>query len=94
MRELIPQRLIRVPEPFDHPAFVFEAKIDGVRALAQIRGHQCELISRNGHTFSSWPQLADEIAHADSLSIGGARRRDLLSQAGRPQRFLFAAVPA
>ena len=56
--------LLRIPQPFDHPDFVFEPKLDGFRALAHIRGHRCELLSRNGHVFNSWPQLAEEIAHA------------------------------
>jgi len=59
-----PMRLLRIPEPFDHPDFIFEPKIDGFRALAHVRGHRCELVSRNGSTFKSWPQLAEEIAHA------------------------------
>jgi ATP-dependent DNA ligase len=59
-----PMRLLRVPEPFDHPHFVFEPKIDGFRALAHVEGHRCTLVSRNGHVFKSWPQLAEEIAHA------------------------------
>jgi|RhiMetdeSRZDD1v2_1073273.scaffolds.fasta_scaffold15623_2 bifunctional non-homologous end joining protein LigD len=59
-----PMRLLRIPEPFDHPEFVFEPKIDGFRALADVRGHHCELVSRNGHVFKSWPYLAREIAHA------------------------------
>jgi bifunctional non-homologous end joining protein LigD len=29
-----------------------------------VNGHRCELVSRNGHRFKSWPQLAEEIAHA------------------------------
>lgn len=57
-------RLFRAPEPFDHPGFIFEPKIDGFRALAFVRRHQCELVSRNGHVFKSWPQLAEEIAHS------------------------------
>jgi bifunctional non-homologous end joining protein LigD len=57
-------RLVRLPEPFDHPDFIFEPKLDGFRALAHVRGHRCELVSRNGHTFKQWPQLAEEIAHA------------------------------
>lgn len=57
-------RLVRLPEPFDHPEFVYEPKIDGFRALAYVRGHRCELVSRNGHVFKSWPQLAEEIAHS------------------------------
>jgi ATP-dependent DNA ligase len=51
-------RLLRIPDPFDHPAFIFEPKLDGFRALAHIRGHRCELVSRNGHVFKYWPQRA------------------------------------
>ena len=57
-------RLLRIPEPFDHPDFIFEPKIDGFRALAYVEGHRCRLVSRNDHEFKSWPQLAEEIAHA------------------------------
>ena len=57
-------RLLRILEPFDHPDFIFEPKLAGFRALAHARSHRCELVSRNGHTFKQWPQLAEEIAHA------------------------------
>jgi bifunctional non-homologous end joining protein LigD len=57
-------RLLRIPDAFDHPEFIFEPKLDGFRALAHIRGHRCELVSRNGRVFRSWPQLAEELAHA------------------------------
>ncbi len=59
-----PMRLLRIPEPFDHQDFIFEPKIDGFRTLAHIDGHQCLLVSLNGHVFKSWPQLAEEVAHA------------------------------
>jgi bifunctional non-homologous end joining protein LigD len=59
-----PMRLLRIPEPFDSPDFVFEPKLDGFRALAHVRGHHCELVWRNRHRFKQWPQLAEEIAHA------------------------------
>jgi hypothetical protein len=35
---LTPMRLLRIPEPFDHPDFIFEPKIDGFRALAYVEG--------------------------------------------------------
>jgi ATP-dependent DNA ligase len=44
-----PMRLLRIPEPFDHSDFLFEPKLDGFRALAYVRGHRWELVSRNGH---------------------------------------------
>lgn len=59
-----PMRLLRIPEALDHPDFIYEPKIDGFRALAHVRGHCCELISRKGHCFKFWPQLSAEIAHA------------------------------
>jgi bifunctional non-homologous end joining protein LigD len=55
---------VRLPEPFDHPEWIFEVKFDGFGALAHIEGHHCELRSRNGHTFKHWPQLCEELAHA------------------------------
>jgi ATP-dependent DNA ligase len=60
-------RPLRIPEPFDHPDFPFEPKLDGFRALAHVTGHHCTLVSRNGHVFQSWPQLAEEVAHSFGL---------------------------
>ena len=45
--------LLGIPEPFDHPDFLYEVKFDGLRALAHVAGHRCQLISRNGHVFKS-----------------------------------------
>jgi bifunctional non-homologous end joining protein LigD len=59
---LTSMRLLRIPEPFDHWSFVFEPKIDGFRALAYVRGGNCELVSRNGYPFKSWPSLCRDIA--------------------------------
>jgi bifunctional non-homologous end joining protein LigD len=36
---LRPMRLLRLPEPFDHPDFMYEVKFDGFRALAHVTGH-------------------------------------------------------
>jgi bifunctional non-homologous end joining protein LigD len=58
-------RLLRIPEPFDHTDFLYEVKFDGFRALAHVTGHLCQLVSRTGHVLRRWPQLAEEIAHAD-----------------------------
>ena len=55
-------RLLRIPEPFDHPDWLFGLKLDGFRALAFIDGHRCRLVSRNGQTLE-FPQLAEELAH-------------------------------
>jgi bifunctional non-homologous end joining protein LigD len=56
--------LIRIAHPFDHPNWVLELKHDGFRALAHIDRYHCRLVSRGGHVFGQWPQLAEELAHA------------------------------
>ncbi len=33
-----PMRLLRIPEPFDHPDWLYEVKCDGFRALAHVNG--------------------------------------------------------
>ena len=76
--------LLLIPQPFDHPAFVFEPKLDGFRALAHIRGQSCELVSRNGHVFKFWPQLAEEVAHAVRCRSAVLDGEDLLPRARRP----------
>jgi bifunctional non-homologous end joining protein LigD len=43
-------RLLRMPEPFNHPDWLYEVKFDGFRALAHVKGHHCQLVSRNGVT--------------------------------------------
>jgi ATP-dependent DNA ligase len=60
-----PMRLLRIPDSFDHPiGCSSQRKMDGFRALAHVNGHRCQLVSRNGHIFKSWPQLAQEMAHS------------------------------
>lgn len=69
-----PMPLIRVQQPFDHPGWLYELKHDGFRALAVVEGHRCTLISRGGHVFKQWPQLAEELAHtvpADHAILDG-----------------------
>ena len=61
---LTPMLLVRIPEPFDDAECLFELKLDGFRALAYIEGHHCRLVSRTGHTFTQWPMLEVELAHA------------------------------
>jgi bifunctional non-homologous end joining protein LigD len=58
-----PMPLVRIPEPFDHPDWVYEPKFDGFRALAYVDGHRCRLMSRRGHEFTKWDVLCTEISH-------------------------------
>src|SRR5262245_18621410 len=59
-----PMPLVRLPEPFDHPDWLFELKHDGFRALAYVDGHHCRLVSRRGHTFTKFTLLETEISHS------------------------------
>ena len=44
-------------DPFDHPDFVYELKLDGFRALALVEHGRCRLMSRNGGEFGRWEAL-------------------------------------
>ena len=68
-----PMRLLRIPEPFDHPGFIFEPKLDGFRALAHVHGHRCELVSRNGHSFKQWAAVDTAVKVGDRTGIGRPR---------------------
>jgi bifunctional non-homologous end joining protein LigD len=81
-----PMPLSRKLLPFDHPEWIFELKYDGFRSLAIIEHGRCQLISRNGHAFTSFSALADLIS--DSLPNGRAvidGEICSLDRRGRPQ---------
>jgi bifunctional non-homologous end joining protein LigD len=80
-------------------------KFDGFRALAHVNGHHCQLVSRNGHRFKSWPYLAEDIAHAvrahsavldgEIVCLGAdgcSRFRDLLFRRVWPYFLAFDAL--
>jgi ATP-dependent DNA ligase len=54
--------LVRIPDPFDHPDWLFELKYDGFRALAHIEAIGAPLC--RGHIFTKFNLLAEEIAHS------------------------------
>lgn len=67
-------RLLRIPQPFDHPDFIYELKLDGFRGVALVEDGRCRLVSRNGYQFKRWPSLCDAITRAlrcDSAVIDG-----------------------
>src|SRR2546422_10826757 len=62
----------RSREPFDHPEWVYELKLDGFRALAFVENGTATFVSRNGHSYKSFAPLCAEIgktvgAHAAVL---------------------------
>ncbi len=54
--------LARLPEPFDHPNWLFEVKYDGFRALAHLEAGALRLISRNRNGFKSFSDLCATMA--------------------------------
>ena len=59
-----PRSLTRCKEPFSHPDWLFEIKLDGFRSLAYVERGIVRLVSRNGNTFKSFPDLCGGIANA------------------------------
>jgi bifunctional non-homologous end joining protein LigD len=81
-----PMQLSRRSRPFNHPEWLFELKYDGFRALARVERNKCQLISRNGHRFASFSDLADSIAGSltpSTLILDG--EIVCLDRKGRPQ---------
>jgi bifunctional non-homologous end joining protein LigD len=57
-----PLTLGRKTEPFSHPDWLFEVKWDGFRALLYSDQAGVRLVSRNGNTFKSFPELCEGLA--------------------------------
>jgi bifunctional non-homologous end joining protein LigD len=51
----------RKPRPFSHPDWLFEVKWDGFRALLHSDKDGVRLVSRNGNTFKSFPELCEGL---------------------------------
>lgn len=54
--------LLVAAEPFDHPAFVYELKYDGYRALAHHDG-ATRLVSRKGHIYRQFDSVSADLQH-------------------------------
>lgn len=48
-------------DPFEHPDYIFELKMDGFRALAYVGEYQTRLVSRKGNVYKSFTGLASAI---------------------------------
>src|SRR2546421_2138434 len=57
-----PMPLLKRATAFDDPDWIYELKMDGFRALAIVEHSRAQLISRNGHPFSSFAELGKHIA--------------------------------
>src|SRR5438552_7781060 len=61
---LSPMPFLKRAASFDDPDWIYELKMDGFRALAVIEHGRAQLLSRNGHPFSSFAELGKQIAAA------------------------------
>jgi bifunctional non-homologous end joining protein LigD len=97
-----PMKLSIIPEPFDHPDWLFELKHDGFRAMAYVAEGTCDLISRRRNAYKSFGQL--RLAIAASLDVenaildgeivclnsdGHSMFRELLHRRGEPRYYAF-----
>ena len=57
-----PLPLDRARAPFSHPDWIFEIKWDGFRSLLYADEDGVRLVSRNGNTFKSFPELCEGLA--------------------------------
>ena len=65
-----PQPLVRIPEPFNDPAWLWELKLDGFRAFAYIEHGECRLVSRTGHVYRTFDGLRAGLLQ--ELHVNGA----------------------
>jgi bifunctional non-homologous end joining protein LigD len=99
---ITPRSLTRHKEPFNHPDWLFEVKWDGFRALAYLEHNTASLVSRNGNTFKSFPNLCagltnplrgtNAILDGEIVCLdeqGGTQFRDLLFRRGTARFYAF-----
>ena len=65
-KKIKPMLATLVEEPFDHPDWLFEIKLDGYRAIADVSGGTAELYSRN---FTSFTEKFAQITKALSNGV-------------------------
>jgi bifunctional non-homologous end joining protein LigD len=85
LQQFIPAQLVRIAEPFDDPGYIFELKMDGFRALAEISDGQVRLISRRGNTYKSLSGLCASIRGELQCEAILAGEIVCLDAEGRPQ---------
>ena len=79
--------LARLHAPFNHPAWIFEPKLDGFRALAYIDSGFARLVSRKGNTLKSFPELTRALG--SSVPAGTAILDGEIVRLGPDGRPLF-----
>ena len=82
---LAPMLASATPQPFDHPGWLFEPKLDGIRALALVAGGSAKLLGRRGSDITAqYPALAAELARQPAWELGLDGEIIALDQDGKP----------
>lgn len=69
MRDYVPMKAVLVRGPFSDPGWLFERKLDGIRAGVVRRDGRVRLVSRSGETMNAtYPELV-EATEQDRLDI-------------------------
>jgi bifunctional non-homologous end joining protein LigD len=66
---ITPLPLIKQPDPFTDPDWLFEVKYDGFRSLAFIGDGTCRLVSRNGNTFKRFRSLSKALSKLSNETV-------------------------
>ena len=84
-RSIAPMMATLTSAPFSNPDWLFEPKLDGVRAIALIRDGKTKLFSRSGlDATRQYPSLAEELARQVEPEIVLDGEIVALDEAGRP----------
>lgn len=51
------------PQPFNHPAWLFEPKYDGFRGMLYLTRQGCALYSKRGNAMTRFCSLAEQLCH-------------------------------
>jgi bifunctional non-homologous end joining protein LigD len=101
---IVPAKLARSPEPFDHADWLFELKHDGFRSLAYLEDGRCRLVSRHRNVYKSFETLREALAGLKAKSAildgeivaldssGVSQFKELLYRRGRAVFFAFDLV--
>ena len=85
-----PMKATLAADAFDDPAWVFERKLDGIRALVFRDGDEVRLFSRTGRALTGYPEL-EECARGRPVQAVRRRRGDRRARRGR--RHQLRAAP-
>jgi bifunctional non-homologous end joining protein LigD len=101
---IIPAKLARSLEPFDHADWLFELKHDRFRSLAYLEDGRCRLVSRHRNVYKSFETLRDALSSLKAKTAildgeivcldanGCSQFKELLYRRGRAVFFAFDLV--